>query len=790
MRRDQRGALARFLSLLPALLLAEAALGLWSLYAALPPAGASDAWRIGATSFAGGALLLLRALPLLFLLAWPLLRLRGPRARAVAVGLLFTAWLLARIALEQFYLAARVPLGAELFGYSFAELRTTVGAGARTDALALAGWIVPPVLLWLALWPLARWRPRPGRALAFALPLACALAWLPPLQPAAADWPREDAYGVALDKPAYFVGENLRWLRRADAPAPVLAPAAAAVASAHAGAADPRHPFLHEERTPDVLGPLFADGGTPPHLVFVIVEGLGRSFSGPDATLGSFTPFLDDLAARSLYFDNFLANQGRTFAVLPSLFGSLPFGAEGYAALGDRMPPHAGLLSLLAAQGYRASFYIGTDADFDNERLYLQRQGVQRIVDIHDFGAGYPRSPGGDLSWGYADGELVRRVLADGAPANDAPTLRVVQTISMHTPYSFPGQAAYRARFEQRLDALGIPAAARARYEAFAPIYQSVLYTDDALRAFFEAEARTPAYANTIYVVTGDHRLPELPMADRIERYHVPLLIHSPLLKQPRRIRAVSSHLDVAPSLLAFLAHRHGLKRPAHATWVGKGLDLSPAFRNIHDIPLKQSKTLLTDFVSGPWYLNRGQLYALSDGLAIEPAHDPATAAQVEARFAAFRSANDRFARDGELSPEGAAPALVAYVEPPPAPAEADSVAGPPFAVHAVDVPSPTLPARIRVSALFANDASTPSPTFVPLVVVSGEDGAEVAEYYGAALQLPAHARREVPVAVDLGDLVPGHYFVAVIPSHPDTGRSVGAGRYRIPLQVRAAAAP
>ena len=787
MRRDDRGALARFLPLLPALLLAEGALGLWSLYAALPPAGSGDAWRIAAASFSGGALLLLRALPLLFLLAWPLLRLRSPRARAVAVGLLFSAWLLARIALEQFYLAARVPLGAELFGYSYAELRTTVGAGMRTDALALAGWFAPLAVLWAALWLLARWRPRAPRALAIALPLACALAWLPPLQPAAAAWPREDAYSVALDKPGYFVAENVRWLRGGDA----ATPAVAVVASAKAAAtADPRHPFLHEERTPDVLGPLFADGGKPPHLVFVIVEGLGRSFSGPDATLGSFTPFLDELATRSLYFDNFLANQGRTFAVLPSLFGSLPFGAGGFAALGEDMPAHAGLLSLLGKQGYRSAFYIGTDASFDNERLYLARQGVQRIVDIHDFGPGYPRSPGGDASWGYADGELIRRVLADGDARDGAPTLRVIQTISMHTPYTFPGQAAFRARFEQRLDALGVAGDARAAYEAFAPIYESVLYTDDALRAFFDAEARTPAYANTIYVVTGDHRLPELPMADRIERYHVPLLIHSPLLKQPRRIRAMSSHLDVAPSLLAFLAHRHGLKRPARATWVGKGLDLSPSFRNVHDIPLKQSKTLLTDFVSGVWYLNRGQLYALSDGLALEPADDPATAAQVTAHFAAFRAANDRFARERELSPEGATPRLVAYVDAPAAPPAAEVVGPPSFGVRAVEIPQQAPRARIQVSVLFANDAATPTVAFVPLLVLSGEDGRERGEYYGAALQLAPHARRSVQVAVDLGKLAPGHYFLAVIPSHPDTGRSLGAGRYRIPLQVRDGVAP
>ena len=71
-----------------------------------------------------------------------------------------------------------------------------------------------------------------------------------------------------------------------------------------------------------------------------------------------------------------------------------------------------------------------------------------------------------------------------------------------------------------------------------------------------------PEYRNTIFILTGDHRLPEIPMSTRIDRYHVPLLIVSPLLKQPRMITAVSSHFDVAPSLLALLAHNAGIKTP------------------------------------------------------------------------------------------------------------------------------------------------------------------------------------------------------------------------------------
>ena len=69
-----------------------------------------------------------------------------------------------QIALEQFYLVARVPLGAELFGYSWQEIRTTVSAGARLDALTLAGWLVPLAVLWLGIATQApRDRPRSRR---------------------------------------------------------------------------------------------------------------------------------------------------------------------------------------------------------------------------------------------------------------------------------------------------------------------------------------------------------------------------------------------------------------------------------------------------------------------------------------------------------------------------------------------------------------------------------------------------------------------------------------------------
>jgi len=56
---------------------------------------------------------------------------------------------------------------------------------------------------------------------------------------------------------------------------------------------------------------------------------------GEGAEYGGFTPYLDSLTTKSLYWENFLSNTGRTFGVLPSLLGSLPFGKSGFMELED-----------------------------------------------------------------------------------------------------------------------------------------------------------------------------------------------------------------------------------------------------------------------------------------------------------------------------------------------------------------------------------------------------------------------------------------------------------------------
>ena len=131
----------------------------------------------------------------------------------------------------------------------------------------------------------------------------------------------------------------------------------------------------------DVLGRFFKCTGEKPNLVFIIVEGLGRDFTGEGAIYGGFTPFIDSLMQRSLYWENFLSTAGRTFNVLPSEFGSLPYATNGFMELGGQMPAHQTLISILKQQGYYANFFYGGHSNFDLQDVFLERQGTDFIQD-------------------------------------------------------------------------------------------------------------------------------------------------------------------------------------------------------------------------------------------------------------------------------------------------------------------------------------------------------------------------------------------------------------------------
>ncbi|TLY79704.1 MAG: LTA synthase family protein, partial [Gammaproteobacteria bacterium] len=477
--------------------------------------------------------------------------LRGKNADVRVYGGLGSLVLIGAVALSSYFLFSRVPLGSDLFGYSLSDILTTARGGYHFTELSVATLLLPLAVFWVALRIFNRHPVLEARAALLLLGIAVTLtvSGVRPL-PARGALRSEFAYNVAANKAALFIADAFAHL----APSlPVMRHLPDTAQQFRY--LDPQYPFLRGEDTHDVLGEYFnfEPGAPPPNIVFLGVEGLGRAFSGPNAYLGSFTPFLDELAGKSLYFENFLASQGRTFASLPSILGSLPFAEQGFNSFGSRMPKSLTLLSILKRSGYRTRFFCGTRLDFDHQGDFLEQQGIDLMVGIGDYDASYYRLPGSD--WGYADQEILRKALLTERDDSGRPYVDYVQTISTHPRYAVPGQEKYLRLFEDRMRELQFSEAEKANHRQYREIYSTILYTDAALRTYFEEAAKLPGYRNTIFIITGDHRLAEIPPSTRIDRYHVPLIIFSPRLSRPARIQSISSHLDIAPTLLAFLRH-------------------------------------------------------------------------------------------------------------------------------------------------------------------------------------------------------------------------------------------
>ena len=208
---------ARFLSLVPALLLAMLLLRVVELGTGLVAnSSASDVARVAGAALFADASAVLRHLPLLFVYSLPMLCLRSRRRLFAGLFVAWSALLLLQAALAQYFLTAREPLGADLFAYSWRDIRQTAAAGAHFNApVWIAALLSISVLYAMLRWLTARERVVPSRlltALAFAASLTLLL--FTPSQPSHALLASDDAYNLALNKSAFFFDDSVGYLLR------------------------------------------------------------------------------------------------------------------------------------------------------------------------------------------------------------------------------------------------------------------------------------------------------------------------------------------------------------------------------------------------------------------------------------------------------------------------------------------------------------------------------------------------------------------------------------------------
>lgn len=420
------------------------------------------------------------------------------------------------------------------------------------------------------------------------------------------------------------------------------------------------YPFLKPfENTEDVLAPFFNIHEEKPNIVILIVEGLGSEFIGGN-TYSGFTPYLDSLISKSLYWENFVCTTGRTFGVVPSLLGSLPFGEKGFLEL-PKTPSHISLINVLKANGYTTSYYSGDQSSFDKKINFLEYNDIEHVIDESKFGSEYVKTKGntGGFSWGYPDAEIFKKTLAS-LDSKPQPRLDVIMTLTNHEPFSFPSKEQFDTKVDSILNSdqkFKIP---KEEIIANKDIYSSLYYTDNSIKDFMNSYAEREEYANTIFIITGDHRLIPINQKDKLCRFHVPLYIYSPMLKKPEKFKSISSHWDVTPSLLSFLMNNYKFNKLEETAWMSQGLDTARFFRNIHEIPMMRYKGSINDFIYKDYLYSDGELYKINEGFGTYKIHDEELFKTISDKFREFKNTNAYITQRNKIFPDS----LNIYIKP------------------------------------------------------------------------------------------------------------------------------
>lgn len=269
------------------------------------------------------------------------------------------------------------------------------------------------------------------------------------------------------------------------------------------------------------------------NVVLITIESYSADFMKMYGNDKNITPFLDDLATKSLVFTNFYASGNRTVRGLEAVTLSLPPTAgESVVKRKDNKDKFT-TGSIFKQKGYHVKYLYGGDAFFDNMEDFFGGNGY----DIVDKKTLKPNEISFSNVWGVCDEDMADKAISvmNEEAKSGKPFFNHWMTVSNHRPFTYPNNK------------IDIPGDAKSRDGG-------VKYTDYALKKFFTMAQKQPWFANTVFVIVSDHCASsagktELP----VDKYRIPAMIYSPGFIQPQRYTKLMSQIDIMPTLFGLL---------------------------------------------------------------------------------------------------------------------------------------------------------------------------------------------------------------------------------------------
>jgi hypothetical protein len=254
-------------------------------------------------------------------------------------------------------------------------------------------------------------------------------------------------------------------------------------------------------------------------------------------------PFVRGLAEEGLWFTRAIQGFSNTAGGMFCTCTGLPRTALGESAGGftpTELSGYYGTLPRCLGDGWEAWSFSGFRMSSLDYRAFMGNQGYRALVfrDFYERLEALGRTGADDVDvLGVRDGPFLEecaRILL----ASRRPFVAHAMTTSTHPPWGTP------ASFESELSDRRLTA------------YR---YADDCIRRFVDALAADPdLLRKTLLVVVADHT--NLTFGDdRMERFRIPLVFWSPVLRErglAGRREAWATHADVLPTVLALLGGR------------------------------------------------------------------------------------------------------------------------------------------------------------------------------------------------------------------------------------------
>ncbi len=537
--------------------------------------------------------------------------------------------------LAEYYCNLTMPLDHVVLVYSLEELKTTLFASTTSVSLAQVLWFVLQVGMVVLLVKRGELGVRRGKWCWWVAGVLVMLVFIPYKRIIRNEkvYASRTAFCLAVNQPSYsYIKITDYWRNEGGQRGEEDYSLSMAQLSAYQACHPefeydrPGYPFYRKATDPDVLGPFFGQtsDGLPPNLVFIVIESFGRRLTGVTDPQLSFTPFIDSLAATGLFWPNCFSTSERTFGVLPSIFASAPHGRYGFAAI-EPMPRHHSLMLDLERNGYTTSFFYGGSSEFDHYDRFMEINQVNHVVIpdrmVTDSSQYYLLAD--NYRWGLDDDQLfdyARHFKQDNP--DQRPHADIYLTLSTHEPFMVEQIEQYEEQVKAMVEQVpDLDKKERDNVLRNLNIYACYLYMDQSVRQLVNDYASQPDFANTVFVITGDHRMALVPTGIALRNYNVPLVIWSPLLKQSKTMGAVVSHLDITPSLNAWLHAQYEYAIDDHCHWLGTSFDTMSAYRNTRKLSFMRNNRDVIDYFSGKYYINKNTLILMDSsviGFSIE----------------------------------------------------------------------------------------------------------------------------------------------------------------------------